>query len=337
MKQAFDGRWLARARLALAATGMAGVVGVAVVVAPGTALAAYPDKPIRLIVPAAAGGTTDIASRLVGKRMGELLGQPVVVENRAGGGGIIGAQALRQSAADGYTLMMGNIGPNAINYSLYRQLPYRAEDFAPITMVVSVPNVLVVNASVPARTVAELVALAKAHPGKYSFASSGTGQSVHLSGELFRKRTGTDLIHVPYKGAAPAVADLVAGQVTMMVDNLPSSLPHIRSGKLRALAVTSASRVPELPDVPTMKEAGVNDFQVTAWFGLVAPAGTPREVIDRLQKTVAGILDEPDIKARLAELGGIPGGDTPAHFGSFINSERERWARVVKDTGIPQQ
>ncbi|SOY63952.1 conserved hypothetical protein; UPF0065 [Cupriavidus taiwanensis] len=323
MKQAFNGLWLA--------------LGVAVVAAPGAAVAAYPDKPIRLIVPAAAGGTTDIASRLVGKRMGELLGQPVVVENRAGGGGIIGAQALRQSAADGYTLMMGNIGPNAINYSLYRQLPYRAEDFAPITMVVSVPNVLVVNASVPARTVAELVALARAQPGKYSFASSGTGQSVHLCGELFRKRTGTDLIHVPYKGAAPAVADLVAGQVTMMVDNLPSSLPHIRSGKLRALAVTSASRVPELPDVPTMQEAGVNDFQVTAWFGLVAPAGTPLAVIERVQKAVAGILDEPEVRARLAELGGIPGGDTPAHFGSFIQSERERWARVVKDTGISQQ
>ncbi|XYI34849.1 Extra-cytoplasmic solute receptor [Cupriavidus oxalaticus] len=345
MKQVVDGLRLAGVRLALAATGMAGAVGVAVgvtvgvvvAVTPGAALAAYPDKPIRLIVPAAAGGTTDIASRLVGKRMGELLGQPVVVENRAGGGGIIGAQALRQSAADGYTLMMGNIGPNAINYSLYRQLPYRAEDFAPITMVVSVPNVLVVNANVPARNVAELVALAKAHPGKYSFASSGTGQSVHLSGELFRKRTGTDLIHVPYKGAAPAVADLVAGQVTMMVDNLPSSLPHIQSGKLRALAVTSASRVPELPDVPTMKEAGVDDFQVTAWFGLVAPAGTPQEVIDRLQKTVAGILDERQVKARLVELGGIPGGDTPAHFGNFIKSERERWARVVKDTGVPQQ
>lgn len=323
MKQAFNGLWLA--------------LGVAVVAAPGAAAAAYPDKPIRLIVPAAAGGTTDIASRLVGKRMGEVLGQPVVVENRAGGGGIIGAQVLRQSAADGYTLMMGNIGPNAINYSLYRQLPYRAEDFAPITLVVSVPNVLVVNANVPARTVAELVALARTQPGKYSFASSGTGQSVHLSGELFRKRTGTDLIHVPYKGAAPAVADLVAGQVTMMVDNLPSSLPHIRSGKLRALAVTSASRVPELPEVPTMKEAGVDDFQVTAWFGLMAPAGTPPELIDRLQKTVAGILNEPEVKGRLAELGGAPGGDTPAHFASFIKSERERWARVVRDTGMPRQ
>jgi tripartite-type tricarboxylate transporter receptor subunit TctC len=304
---------------------------------PAWAFAAYPDKPIRLIVPAAAGGTTDIASRLVGKRMSELLGQPVVVENRAGGAGIIGAQALKQSAPDGYTLMMGNIGPNAINYGLYKQLPYGPQDFAPITLVVSVPNVLVVNANVPARSVKELVALAKASPGKLSFASSGTGQSVHLSGELFRKRTGIDIIHIPYKGAAPAVADLVAGQVTMMVDNLPSSLPHIQSGKLRALAVTSASRVPELPDVPTMKEAGLEDFQVTAWFGLVAPAGTPPAVVDQLRNTVAGILAEPAIKTRLAELGGVPGGDTPAHFAEFIRAERERWARVVKDTGIPQQ
>ncbi|WP_420995699.1 Bug family tripartite tricarboxylate transporter substrate binding protein [Cupriavidus sp. 30B13] len=302
-----------------------------------TAQAAWPDKPVRLIVPAAAGGTTDIASRLVGKRLGEVLGQPVVVDNRAGGAGIIGAQALRQAAPDGYTLMMGNIGPNAINYGLYKQLPYRAEDFAPVTLVVSVPNVLVVNPKVPAKSVAELVALAKAEPGKLSFASSGTGQSVHLSGELFKKRTGIDIIHVPYKGAAPAVADLVAGQVTMMVDNLPSSMAQIQAGKLRALAVTSAARVPELPDVPTMKEAGLDDFQVTAWFGLVAPAGTPPALVSRLQKAVAAILAEPEVKARLAELGGMPGGDTPEHFAAFINAERVRWARVVKDTGIPLQ
>ncbi|WP_454727370.1 MULTISPECIES: Bug family tripartite tricarboxylate transporter substrate binding protein [Cupriavidus] len=301
------------------------------------ARAAWPDKPMRLIVPAAAGGTTDIASRLVGKRLGEVLGQPVVVENRAGGAGIIGAQALRQAAPDGYTLMMGNIGPNAINYGLYKQLSYRAEDFAPVTLVVSVPNVLVVNPKVPAKSVAELVALAKAQPGKLSFASSGTGQSVHLSGELFKKRAGIDIIHVPYKGAAPAVADLVAGQVTMMVDNLPSSMAQIQAGKLRPLAVTSATRVPELPDVPTMKEAGFDDFQVTAWFGLVAPAGTPPALVSRLQKTVAAILAEPEVKTRLAELGGAPGGDTPEHFAAFINAERVRWARVVKDTGIPLQ
>ena len=303
----------------------------------GNAMAAYPEKPIRLIVPAAAGGTTDIASRLVGKRLGETLGQPVVVENRAGAGGIIGSQALTNASADGYTLMMGNIGPNAINYSLYKHLPYKPQDFAPVTLVVSVPNVLVVNPAVPARSVAELVALAKARPGQLSFASSGTGQSPHLAGELFRKRTGIDVVHVPYKGAAPGVSDLLAGQVSMMVDNLPSSLPHIRAGKLRALAVTSATRVAELPDVPTMKEAGLDDFQVTAWFGLVAPAGTPPAIIDLLQKHVASILAEPATRGKLAELGGMPGGDTPAHFAGFIQSECERWARVVKDTGVPLQ
>nr|WP_315595241.1 tripartite tricarboxylate transporter substrate binding protein [uncultured Cupriavidus sp.] len=303
----------------------------------GSAQAAWPDRPIRLIVPTAPGGTTDIAARLVGKRMSEILGQPIVVDNRAGGAGIIGSQALLQAPADGYTIMMGNIGPNAINYALYRQLPYKPQDFAPITLVVSVPNVLVVNAKVPAHNVAELVAMAKSQPGQLSFGSSGTGQSVHLSGELFRKRAGIDVIHVPYKGAAPAVADLVAGQVTMMVDNLPSSLPQIQAGKLRALAVTSAARVAELPDVPTMKEVGFDDFQVTAWFGLVARAGTPPAVIAHLHKAAATALAEPQVKLRLAELGGQAGGDTPEHFGQFIDEERQRWARVVKDTGIPQQ
>ncbi len=297
----------------------------------------YPSKPIRIIVPAAPGGTTDIAARLVGKRMSELMGQPVVVENKAGGAGIIGMQALKQAPADGYTLVMGNIGPNAINYALYKQLPYKFEDFAPITLVVSVPNVLVVHPSVPARSVAELVALAKAQPGKLSFASSGSGQSVHMSGELFKARTGTDLIHVPYKGAGPAVADLVAGQVTMMVDNLPSSMPHIQSGKLRALAVTSRERAPELPDVPTMKEAGLDDFQVTAWFGLMALAGTPAPVIEQLHKTVAGILAEPEVAKRLQELGGQPGGNTPAQFAAMIRDERTRWSDVVRATGLPQQ
>lgn len=297
----------------------------------------YPSKPIKIIVPAAPGGTTDIAARLVGKRLAEIGGQPVVIDNRAGGAGIIGMQALKQAPADGYTLIMGNIGPNAINHSLYKQLPYKPEDFAPITLVVSVPNVLVVHPSVPARTVAELVALAKAQPGKLSFASSGTGQSVHMSGELFKARTGTDLIHVAYKGAAPAVADLVAGQVTMMVDNLPSSMPHIQSGKLRALAVTSRERVPELPDVPTMKEAGIDNFQVTAWFGLLAPAGTPESVVAQLHQSIARILAEPEVVKRLAELGGRPGGNTPAQFADFMRDERQRWAEVVRATGIPQQ
>jgi tripartite-type tricarboxylate transporter receptor subunit TctC len=296
----------------------------------------FPSKPLKIIVPAAPGGTTDIASRLVAKRMTELMGQPVVVENKAGGGGIIGSQALKQSAPDGYTLIMGNIGPNAINFGLYKQLPYRAEDFAPITLVVSVPNVLVVHPDVPAKSVKELVALAKSQPGKLSFASSGTGQSVHLSGEMFKLKTGTDIIHVPYKGAGPAVADLMAGQVTMMIDNLPSSLPHIQAGKLRALAVTSKERVAELPDVPSLRELGFEDFQVTAWFGLMAPGGTPQPIIDQLYKTISSILSEPDIRKRLTELGGTPGGQTPAQFTAFIAEERVRWMQLIKATGLPQ-
>lgn len=297
----------------------------------------YPAKPIKLIVPAAAGGTTDIAARLVGKRMADILGQPVVVENRAGGAGIIGTLALKQSAPDGYTLIMGNIGPNAINYGLYKELPYKSENFAPITLVVSVPNVLVVHPAVPARTVSELVALAKSQPGKLSFASPGAGQSGHLSGELFKHRTGTELIHVPYKGAAPAVADLVAGQVTMMIDNLPSSLPHVQAGRLRALAVTSRERVPELPEVPTMKEAGLEDFQVTAWFGLLAPAGTPAPVVEQLHKTVARILGEAEVIKRLSDLGGRPGGNTPVQFAAFMRDERLRWAGLIRDTRLPLQ
>lgn len=296
----------------------------------------FPSKPLKIIVPAAPGGTTDIASRLVAKRMTELMGQPVVVENKAGGGGIIGSQALKQSAPDGYTLIMGNIGPNAINFGLYKQLPYRAEDFAPITLVVSVPNVLVVHPDVPAKSVKELVALARSQPGKLSFASSGTGQSVHLSGEMFKLKTGTDIIHVPYKGAGPAVADLMAGQVTMMIDNLPSSLPHIQAGKLRALAVTSKERVAELPDVPSLRELGFEDFQVTAWFGLMAPGGTPQPIIDQLYKTISSILSEPDIRKRLTELGGTPGGQTPAQFTAFIAEERVRWMQLIKATGLPQ-
>ena len=296
----------------------------------------FPSKPLKIIVPAAPGGTTDIASRLVAKRMAEVMGQPVVVENKAGGGGIIGSQALKQSAPDGYTLIMGNIGPNAINFGLYKQLPYRAEDFAPITLVVSVPNVLVVHPDVPAKSVKELVALAKSQPGKLSFASSGTGQSVHLSGEMFKLKTGTDIIHVPYKGAGPAVADLMAGQVTMMIDNLPSSLPHIQAGKLRALAVTSKDRVAELPDVPSLRELGFEDFQVTAWFGLMAPGGTPQPIIDQLYKTISSILSEPDIRKRLTELGGTPGGQPPAQFTSFIAEERVRWVQLIKATGLPQ-
>jgi len=297
----------------------------------GAAIAqqAYPSKPLRIIVPAAPGGTTDIASRAIADKLTHELGQSVMVENKAGAGGIIGTQALVSAAADGYTLMMGNIGPNAINYAIYKKLPYKPEDMIPITMTISNPNVLVVHPAVPAKTVAELVALAKASPGKLAFASSGRGQSIHMSGELFKVKAGIDIVHVPYKGAGPALVDLLGGQVAMMIDNLPSSMGHIRSGKLRALAVTSRQRAPELPDVPTMVEAGFPDIVVTAWFGLFAPAKTPGPIIDRIYRATKTVLASPEIKARFAELGGTAGGEPPEQFRNYVMAEKQKWAQVA--------
>jgi hypothetical protein len=295
---------------------------------------AFPNKPVKIIVTAAPGGTTDIASRALSDILGKELGQTVIVENKAGGAGIIGIQALLAAPPDGYTMAMGNIGPNAINYSLYKNLPYKMEDMEPITIVIANPNVLVVNPEVPAKTVAELVALAKANPGKYSFASSGRGQSIHMSGELFRTQAGIDIIHVPYKGAGPALADLLAGQTNMMIDNLPSSMQYIKAGKLRALAVTSKNRVAELPDVPTMIQSGYPNFEVTAWFGLFVPAGTPKPVIDKLYVAVKKALETPEIKQRWKDLGGWAVGDTPANTKIFIAAEKKKWELVAQQAKI---
>lgn len=289
----------------------------------------FPSRPLRIIVPAAPGGTTDIASRLLADKMGAELGQNIVVENRAGAAGIIGVQAFLAAAPDGYTLLMGNIGPNAINYALYKNLPYKPEDMTPITSVISNPNVLVVNPAVPAKTVAELVALAKAGPGKLSFASSGRGQSVHMSGELFRFKTGIDIAHVPYKGTGPALIDVLAGQVNMIFSSLPSAMGYIRSGRLRALAVTGRQRSPELPDVPTMLQAGYPDFEVTGWFGLFSSARTPRPAIDKIYRAAANVLGTPEIKARFAELGGTAGGEPPEQFKNYVMAEKQKWAQVA--------
>ena len=290
---------------------------------------AFPIKPIRIIVPAAPGGTTDIATRLLAERMGAELGQYVVVENRAGASGIIGVQAFLAAAPDGYTIMMGNIGPNAINYALHKNLSYKPDDMIPITMVISNPNVLIVHPAVPARSVNELVALAKTSPGKLSFASSGRGQSVHMSGELFRFKTGIDLVHVPYKGTGPALIDLLAGQVSMIFSSLPSAMGYIRNGRLRPLAVTGKLRSPELPDVPTMVESGYPDFEVTGWFGLFASAKTPRPAIDRIYRAAKNVLASSEIKARFAELGGTAGGEPPEQFRNYVMAEKQKWAQVA--------
>jgi len=292
---------------------------------------------MRIIVPAAPGGTTDIAARILGDKMAAELGQPMIVDNRAGAAGIVGVKTLLSSVPDGHTIMMGNIGPNAINYALYKNPGYKPEDMMPITTVISNPNVLVIHPEVRAKTVGELVALAKASPGKMSFASSGRGQSVHMSGELFKLKAGLDLVHVPYKGTGPALRDVLAGQVHMIFSSLPSTMGFIRGGKLRALAVTSKERAAELPSVPTMQESGFPDVEVTGWFGLFAPAKTPPAVIDRIYRTANKALATAEIKSRFAELGGTAGGEAPAQFRKFVMAEKEKWAQVAAAAKIPPE
>lgn len=290
---------------------------------------AFPNRPMRIIVPAAPGGTTDIAARILGDKMAADFGQVMIIDNRAGAAGIVGVKTLLSSVPDGHTIMMGNIGPNAINYALYRNPGYKPEDMIAITTVISNPNVLVVHPEVRAKTVAELVALAKASPGKIAFASSGRGQSVHMSGELFKLKAGLDIVHVPYKGTGPALRDVLAGQVHLIFSSLPSTMGFIRGGKLRALAVTSRERAAELPAVPTMQESGFPDVEVTGWFGLFAPARTPPAVIDHIYRTAHKALSTQEIRTRFADLGGTAGGEPPEAFHRFVLAEKQKWAQVA--------
>nr|WP_240636183.1 tripartite tricarboxylate transporter substrate binding protein [Caldimonas tepidiphila] len=299
------------------------------------AQAAFPSKPITIIVPFSAGGTTDILARLIGQQLGpELGGQTVVIDNRAGAGGNIGAQAAARAAADGHTLFMGTVGTHAINASLYKKLPYDpVKDFAPLTRVAVVPNLLVTHPSVPFKTVPEMIAYARANPGKLTFGSPGNGSSPHISGELFKSLAKVDMQHIPYKGSAPAMSDLLGGQIDVMFDNMPSALPHVKSGKLRALAVTPARRSPELPSVPTLAEAGVPGYEATSWFGLYAPAGTPPQVLSRLHGALTKVLASPEVQKKIAEQGAEPVSETPEEFAAFMRRETEKWARVVRESG----
>ncbi|QYY31200.1 MULTISPECIES: Bug family tripartite tricarboxylate transporter substrate binding protein [Cupriavidus] len=299
----------------------------------------YPNKPIRLVVPFAAGGTTDILARAVAAELAKLPGWNMVVDNKPGAGGNIGADIVAKSAPDGYTLLMGTVGTHGINQSLYGKLPFDPiKDFAPITEVAAVPNVLVVNPAFAQQNkisnVRDLIAYARANPGKLNMASSGNGTSIHLAGELFKTQTRTYMVHFPYKGSGPALTDLAGGTMQVMFDNLPSSMALIKAGKLKALAVTSAKPSPALPDVPTIAAAAnLPSYEASSWFGLLAPAGTPPDIIHRLQHEVAKALGSPAVRERLLAQGAEPVGNTPEQFAALIRSETAKWAQVVKASG----
>ena len=297
------------------------------------AQAEYPDKPVRVIVGFSAGGTTDVIARIMSKELTQALGQSFVVENRPGGGSNIATDVAARAKPDGYTLLFVAV-TSAINQTLYKNVNFNLmKDFTPVALGAKVPNILVVNPSVPVKSVKELVDYAKKNPGKLNFASSGSGTSIHMAGELFKQRAGIDVLHVPYKGSAPAVTDLIGGQVQFMFDNMPSAWPHAQSGKLRALAVTTAQRSPSAPDLPTMQESGFANFDVSSWFGLIAPAGTPPEVVNKLNAAMVKALDKPEVLKAYADLGAVAQKTTPAEFGAFIKSEVETWAPVVKNSG----
>ena len=317
-----------RAALSLAAT--------LAILAPHAAAAAdaYPAKPVRFVVAFPPGGGTDIIARSIAQKLTERIAQQVVVDNRPGAGGNIGTDIVAKSAPDGYTMLMGSAGPLAINASLFGKMPFDPiKDLAPVTLAASTPNVLVVHPSLRAATVKELIALAKARPGEINFASSGHGTPAHLAGELFNSMAGVKMVHVPYKGAAPALADLLGGQVQLMFSTMPPALPHVKDGKLRALAVTSAKRSPAAPDLPTLDEIALPGFEANTWHGVVVPAGTPATIVARLNREIVAILHLPEVVERLSGQGAEPVGSTPEEFAAYIRSETLKWAKVVRDSG----
>jgi len=294
----------------------------------------YPNKPIRMIVAVPPGGPADTLARLVGPRLGEALGQTVVIDNRPGANGIIAYDMAARSTPDGYTFVLVAAGV-AINPSLYRNVQYDPiTDFSPITLGITVPNILVVHPSVPATSVQQLIALAKAKPGKVAFASAGNGTSGHLALELFRQSAGIDVVHVPYKGGGPALTDVIGGQVQALFSIALAATPQVKAGKVRALAITSASRSPVAPDLPTIAESGFPGFEVIGWFGWLAPAKAPKEIVNRLNREIVRILNMSAVHDRLLSLSTVPVGDTPAHFAGFIRSERDKWAKVIRTAGI---
>lgn len=298
-----------------------------------SAQGAYPSKPVKLVVGFAAGGTTDVIARLLAQKLSDAMGQQFVVENKSGAGSNLGAQMVAREAADGYTLYASSVA-NTINMSLYPKPGYDfGNGMTAVAMFAKVPNLLVVNAALPIKTVKDYIEHAKANPGKMTFASSGSGSSIHLSGELFKQMAKVDLLHVPYRGSAPAITDLLGGQVDSMFDNMPSALPHTKGGKVRAIAVTGATRSPTAPDVPTIAESGVPGYEVQSWFGLNAPARLPPAIVDKLNAEVRKALQAKDVQERLLELGAVPTPMTAAEYGSFVQAEIKKWAPVVQASG----
>jgi tripartite-type tricarboxylate transporter receptor subunit TctC len=294
----------------------------------------YPAKAIRFVVPYPAGGPLDTVARLLGQKVAESTKQPVIVDNKPGAGGNIGADAVAKAPPDGYTILMGAVATHAINPTLYASIPYDPiRDFAPVTQVASTPNVLVVHPSIPASSVKEFIAYARANPGKLNFGSGSTGSAGHLAGELFKTMAGIDMTHVPYKGAAPAMQDLIGGQIQLMFDNLASSLAQVRAGKVKALAVTTAKRSALAPELPTIAESGLPGFDINTWFGIFVPAATPREIVERLRAEFTRALAGPDVRERMLNLGAEPVGSTPEEFGAYIRSEAAKYARVIKASG----
>ena len=299
------------------------------------AQAAYPDRPIKLVVPYPPGGTTDLLARTLAPRLSERLGQPILIENRAGAGGVIGSQVVAKSVADGYTLVFGSIASHGILPAIQIPQPYDPlKDFAPVSLVAITPNVLLANVTAPAKNVAELIALAKSQPGKLNFGSTSLGGSPHMSGELLKSQAKIQMVHVPYKGGAPMLVDLMGGQILYAFDNLPSSIQHIRSGKVKALAVTTAKRWPHAPEIPTMAEAGLAGYESSAWFGLLAPGNTPKGIVELLHKQVSAILKQPEVEKIYLEQGAMPIGNSPEDFSRFISAEMQKWKTVVSDTGV---
>ncbi len=300
----------------------------------GTAAAQYPNKPLHIVVPSAPGDGSDLTARLISDKLSAALGQPVIVDNKLGAGGVVGTEFAARQPADGYTLIMANAGSHAINAALYSKLSYDpAKDFAAIALVGVSPNMMSVNPSLPVKSVAEFVAYAKVHPGEINYASGGNGSSAHLSAELFKSMTGIQMNHVPYKGSTPALTDLIGGQVQVMIGNLPPMLPHAKAGKLRALAVTTLKRYPGLPDVPTVAESGLNGFETVAWFGLFAPAGTPKDIVTRLNREVNAIVALPEIRDRLLTMGMEPAPGTPEEFSARQATDIAKWKKVVAESG----